>query len=211
MAANIGKARALRALADDTLEKDLLEDELEADDVPAHIREARMQQFREEMEALKLAKESGSGDLAEIEDEKKLFEITTSQPRVVCHFHHPDFRRCAIMNRHLRELARKHFTTKFVSLNVEQAPFLMTKLDVHVLPSVLCFMDGVVKDRLVGFEDLGNSDDFSTKMLESRMAKSGVITLEQTALAPRQTVFGFRKQGDRRRRDQDSSDDSDSD
>ena len=99
-------------------------------------------------------------------DEKQLFDVTTSQPRVVCHFYHPDFRRCAIMNKHLREIAPHHFTTKFVYLNAEKAPFLLERLKVHALPTVLCFVKGVVKDRIVGFEELGNSDDFPTKLLE---------------------------------------------
>jgi hypothetical protein len=41
----------------------------------------------------------------EIRDEKELFAITTSQPRVVCHFYHADFRTCAIMSKHLETLA----------------------------------------------------------------------------------------------------------
>lgn len=35
--------------------------------------------------------------------------------------------------------------------------------------------EGIAKDYIVGFTDLGNCDDFSTEMLEWRLAHSGVI------------------------------------
>jgi len=39
--------------------------------------------------------------------------MTTNTPRVVCHFMHEDFRRCAILNKHLAKMAANHYTTKF--------------------------------------------------------------------------------------------------
>jgi hypothetical protein len=93
-------------------------------------------------------------------------DITTTEKRVVCHFNHPDFRRCSIMSSHLEKLALQHYTTHFVQLEGSSAPFLAVKLKIDVLPSVLVFIDGVVKDRLIGFEELGNSDNFPTGMLE---------------------------------------------
>lgn len=101
--------------------------------------------------------------------EKELLDVTTKEDKVICHFFHPDFRRCSIMTNHLRELARRHYSVTFVQLEGSAAPFLAVKLKISVLPSVLVFMKGVVKDRLVGFEDLGNSDSFPTRMLEVRM------------------------------------------
>jgi hypothetical protein len=61
-------------------------------------------------------------------------------------------------------------------MNVESAPFLVTKLKIKVLPCVLSFIDGVSVDRIVGFEGLGyTSDNFTTKDLETRLLASGVI------------------------------------
>ena len=53
--------------------------------------------------------------------------------------------------------------------------FLVVKLGVKVLPCVLCFIDGIVIDRVVGFDDLGNQDTFQTEVLERRLLKAGVI------------------------------------
>jgi thioredoxin-like negative regulator of GroEL len=73
-------------------------------------------------------------------------------------------------------LAKKHFDTRFLKMNVENAPFLVTKLKIQVLPCVLAFIDGVSVDRIVGFEGLGYTQDtFTTKDLEARLLASGVV------------------------------------
>jgi hypothetical protein len=61
-------------------------------------------------------------------------------------------------------------------MNVENAPFLVTRLKIQVLPCVLAFVDGANVDRIVGFEGLGyNQDTFTTKDLEGRLLTSGVV------------------------------------
>eukprot|EP00730_Choanoeca_flexa_P015333 TRINITY_DN7020_c0_g1_i2.p1 TRINITY_DN7020_c0_g1~~TRINITY_DN7020_c0_g1_i2.p1 ORF type:complete len:204 (+),score=50.63 TRINITY_DN7020_c0_g1_i2:58-669(+) len=191
MATNIDTEAARAALEDTTLQEELLEDELDEYDVPAHIREARMAAFAKQMAAVKEAKELGGGELTVLEDEKQLFHITTTVPRVICHFFHPDFRRCAIMTSHLRDLAKRHFTTRFVAVNGETAPFLAQKLKITELPTVLCFIDGVVKEKIVGFEVLGNSDNFTTKELELRLSMSKVISIGQASIpSANGSIFG---------------------
>jgi hypothetical protein len=66
-------------------------------------------------------------------------------------------------------------------MNVENSPFLVTKLKVQVLPCVLAFVNGVSVDRIVGFEGLGYTQDtFTTKDLEARLLGSGVIQRAKT-------------------------------
>lgn len=66
-------------------------------------------------------------------------------------------------------------------MNVENAPFLVTKLKVQVLPCVLAFINGVSADRIVGFEGLGYSEDsFTTRDLEARLLKVGVLVRAKT-------------------------------
>jgi thioredoxin-like negative regulator of GroEL len=48
-------------------------------------------------------------------------------------------------------------------------------LQVQVLPTIICFIDGVAVDRMVGFEDLGNKDDFRTVALSRRLIRSGCL------------------------------------
>lgn len=44
-----------------------------------------------------------------------------------------------------------------------------------MLPTIICFIDGVAVDRVVGFEDMGNKDDFPEIALTRRIIKSGAI------------------------------------
>lgn len=80
----------------------------------------------------------------------------------------------------MQTLAPKHFDTRFVKINVENAPFLVTKLKVQVLPCVIAFVDGISVDRIVGFEGLGQGDRFATKDLESRLLRAGVLVRAKT-------------------------------
>lgn len=49
--------------------------------------------------------------------------------------------------RPIKLLAPKYFATKFVKVFVENIPWLVEKLGIKVLPCVICFIDGVTKDR----------------------------------------------------------------
>lgn len=44
-----------------------------------------------------------------------------------------------------------------------------------MLPCVIMFHDGVARDRIAGFDDLGGTRDFETSALEGLMLKDGVI------------------------------------
>jgi len=149
--------------------------EEEDDHTFSALREQRIQQLHSELSRAKQMKESGSGTFIEIKDEKGLMDITTSTKCVVVHFFKTDFGRCGVMDRHLDVLAPKHFDTRFLKINVDNAPFLVTKLKVQVLPCVIAFIDGVGVDRIVGFEGLGHGDNFTSKDLEARLLGAGVL------------------------------------
>ncbi|EMD40789.1 phosducin like protein [Gelatoporia subvermispora B] len=155
-----------------------LEAEIENDSDIA-LRERGLEKIKRDMEALKQMRQSGHGRYDEIIDEKEVVRISANEPRCVIHFYHSNFKRCEIMDKHLGSLAPKYFNTRFLRVFVENVPWLVEKLGVKVLPCVVCFIDGVSKDRLIGFEDLGNKDYFETATLEWRLMNSGVIQKEQ--------------------------------
>jgi hypothetical protein len=43
------------------------------------------------------------------------------------------------------------------------------------LNDIEIYRDGVATERLVGFQDLGGRDDFSTKVLENWLLKKGAL------------------------------------
>lgn len=91
--------------------------------------------------------------------------------------------RCRILDKHLAILAKKHVETKFIKLNVEKAPFLVERLRIKVIPTLALVIDGKTKDYVVGFSDLGNTDEFSTEMLEWRLGCGNVIDYRWDRLA----------------------------
>ncbi|KAK6922673.1 hypothetical protein RJ641_010977, partial [Dillenia turbinata] len=91
-----------------------------------------------------------------------------------------------------RSLAPRHIDTKFIKLDAENALFSVTKLAIKTLPCVVIFRYryrprsnycifhisgvGIAMDRIVGFQDVGGKDDFTTKVFESLLIKKGIIS-----------------------------------
>lgn len=178
-------------------------EELENEEIPAHIREARLQTLKQQANQFRDMHEKGYGRYSEINDEKAVLDLTTGEEKCVVHFYHEDFRRCAIMDTHLKTLTEQYFETKFARINVDKAKFLVERLKIRILPAVLCFKKGIVVDRIVGFDELGGSDSFPTSVLEKRLGRAGVIEYHEDE-PEKKTIFGF---SDSKHNKDDSSDD----
>ncbi|KLO14948.1 thioredoxin-like protein [Schizopora paradoxa] len=141
----------------------------------AALREQRLEELQQEMRIVKDMKDQNFGKLTEMKDEKEVLKTSASEKRCVIHFYHHDFKRCQIMNDSLAAIAPKYFNTRFLRVFVENVPWLVEKLQIKILPCVICFIDGVAKDRLIGFEALGNSETFEIAALELQLQTIGVI------------------------------------
>jgi thioredoxin-like negative regulator of GroEL len=76
----------------------------------------------------------------------------------------------------IQSLAQSHYEARFLKINVENCPFLVTRLGVQVLPCVIAFIDGVGADRIIGFEGLGHTEaTFTTRDLEVRLIRANVL------------------------------------
>ncbi|KAI9278209.1 thioredoxin-like protein [Phascolomyces articulosus] len=139
------------------------------------MRERRIKEIQQEFERREAMKDNSHGVFTEITNEKEFMNITTSSKYVVGHFFHDDFRRCKIMDTHLETLAKKHYQTRFVKINVSNCPFLVEKLAIRVLPCVMAWVDGYAQTKIVGFDDLGGTDGFSTALLELKLTNCGVL------------------------------------
>ncbi|KAF8351349.1 thioredoxin-like protein [Amanita rubescens] len=157
-----------------------LEAEIENDDNPA-LREKGLKVLKKELETMKEMQQNYHGSYTEITDEKEVVRVSAHEPRCVVHFYHPNFKRCEIMDKHLTTLATKYFRTRFFRVFVENVPWLVQRLAIKVLPCIICFVDGISKDRLIGFEELGNADSFATAVLETRLLSCGVLSRSLTA------------------------------
>jgi hypothetical protein len=139
------------------------------------FRESRAQKLAEELRAARpyadLDRPSKNVTrIPTLDSDEEVLKFTTRNDRCLVHFSHPDFRRCAVMDTHLRRLAGRHGgqnsaaaaaaaggteDVRFAQVDVRGAPFVVGKLGVKVLPCLIGFRDGVAVGRMVGFEGLG--------------------------------------------------------
>ncbi|KAH8395826.1 hypothetical protein KR215_004582 [Drosophila sulfurigaster] len=158
-------------------------DNLDTDDLKA-LREKRIQEMKKLNNKKQEWLRNGHGTYSELADEKEFFEVSKKSPNIVCHFYRDSTERCRIVDMHLKILAAKHIEAKFCKVNAEKSPFLTQRLRIKVIPTIALVKDSKTKDFIVGFTDLGNCDDFSTEMLEWRIAHSGAIEYKGDLLQP---------------------------
>uniref|UniRef100_A0A8C5GGN8 Thioredoxin domain-containing protein 9 n=1 Tax=Gouania willdenowi TaxID=441366 RepID=A0A8C5GGN8_GOUWI len=148
--------------------------ELDEDDLE-RLKERRLEALKKAQKQKQEWLSKGHGEYGEIPSEKDFFGEVKDSKNVVCHFYRSSTFRCKILDKHLAILAKKHLETKFIKLNVEKAPFLSERLRIKVIPTLALIVDGKTKDYVAGFTELGNTDDFTTEMLEWRLGRSDVI------------------------------------
>lgn len=159
----------------------------------------------------------GHGTYTEVPGEKEFFTECKKSKKVVCHFYRDSTMRCKIVDKHMEILARKHIETRFLKINAEKSPFLTERLNITVLPTLALILDGKTKDYVVGFNDLGGTDDFPTEMLEWRLGCAAVIdysgNLSEPPVAnkPKSNLLGPKSKKIIRGRDYDEDSDSDMD
>ena len=156
------------------------DDDMEEDAEYRKYREKRMAEIKAFKQEAVENKAKGHGEYREI-DETEFLPTVTKARNVVCHFYHRDFERCKIIDEHLKKLCIEHVEAKFVKIDAEKALFFVGKLLIKVLPTIVCFIDGVAVDRVVGFEELGARDDFPTLMLARRLVESKVLQAKKKA------------------------------
>ncbi|KAL7189303.1 hypothetical protein ACSBR1_039031 [Camellia fascicularis] len=158
-------------------------DRLDLDDIDV-LRERRLQQMKNMAEKRSRWIALGHGEYSEIPIEKDFFSVVKASDRVVCHFYRENWP-CKVMDKHLSILAKQHIETRFVKIHAEKSPFLVEKLKIVVLPTLALIKSTKVDDYVVGFNELGGTDEFSTEELEERLAKAQVVFFEgESSLNP---------------------------
>ncbi len=158
-------------------------DKMDEDDLET-LRQKRIQQMKKAQDQKKEWMQLGHGKYEEIPEEKEFFDVSKKSKNVVCHFYRDSTFRCKIVDKHLELLAPKHIECRFVKINAEKCPFLTQRLKIRVIPTLLITREAKTVDYIVGFDDLGGTDEFSTEMLEWRIAKADVINYSGDLLTP---------------------------
>lgn len=157
---------------------DFDDDEFMDDKVIADLQQKRLEDLKKRHALEMQFHKQGHGEYREITEEDFLKEVCGSQ-WVVVHFFHREFFRCKIVDKHLRIIAAKHLSCKWLTLDAEKAPFFISKLAIRMLPTVIVFKDGVVHDQFAGFDELGGKDEFRTEVMEHWFSKAGCVKMKK--------------------------------
>lgn len=145
------------------------EDELER--IRAERRDSMMKKHKEDQEN----RARGHGSYVEITDEREFFEAAKKSKRVICHFSRPATWRCDIVDKHLHILAKKHVETRMIKINAEKAPYLCEKLRIMMLPTIVLIKDGKTDHSIIGFDEFGGHDEFSTEDMREILCQWDII------------------------------------
>ena len=152
-------------------------EKMEEDDFEA-LRRQRMERLKA-VSAQKAAwKAAGHGEYQELHDQKQFFDELKKSERTVVHFYRGSTTRCEIVDMHLAKLARRHIETRFVKVNAEKSPFLVERLKIWALPTMVLVKDGKTEHSIIGFDELGGKDDFPTAVLQEVLLAHQVVLEE---------------------------------
>jgi len=160
------------------VDDDFDEDEFLDDKELMDLQQKRLADMQKKFALEKQFQRQGHGEYREIAEEDFLKEVCGSQ-WVVVHFYHKEFFRCKIVDKHLRIIAQKHLSCKFLTLDAEKAPFFISKLAIQMLPTVIVFKDGVVDSQFSGFDEMGGKDEFRTEVMEHWLSKAGCVIMKK--------------------------------
>ena len=133
----------------------------------------RKEELQNEFNLQKEGLEHNHGRLLEIEEAVFLDSIRQSE-LVVCHFFHPEFNTCKVLDDILEKLASIHLKVRFIKINALGAGFFVNKLKIRTLPTLCVFDNGILKKKFLGFDEFGG-DKPSAELLQIALAKTGII------------------------------------
>mmetsp|Transcript_30854 Transcript_30854/g.31399 ORF Transcript_30854/g.31399 Transcript_30854/m.31399 type:complete len:226 (+) Transcript_30854:151-828(+) len=142
------------------------------------LRQKRKQNLIKQMKQQEEWKQIGHGRVMEIADTKEFFAVAKRSPRIVAHFYRGITPRCEIVDAHFQRLAPRHLETLFVKIDAEKHPFLVERLNIIVLPTLTLIINGKTEHAIIGFDEFGGIDDFSTEDMAFVLAKHKVLNYE---------------------------------
>ncbi|CAE7726045.1 unnamed protein product, partial [Symbiodinium microadriaticum] len=151
---------------------------LDEDDFEA-LRERRRVALQQRIRQEQDWKQLGHGRYLDLgTDPKEFFNAAKKSARMVVHFYRGVTPRCEIVDAHFEKLAPKHLETRFVKIDAEKSPFLVERLGIILLPTIVLIKDGKTEHSLRGFDELGGTDDFSTDDMAYVLSTHGVLNFE---------------------------------
>merc|ERR1719199_1976447 len=111
--------------------------------------------------------DQGHGSFSKISDQKDFFGVSKQSKKVVVLFTRDANKYGQVMKEHMAAL--------FVWVDAENAPFITEKLNVWMLPTIVCIEDNKVKCQHNGLNEIDGSGRYSSGMLEYLLHADGML------------------------------------
>jgi hypothetical protein len=132
----------------------------------ARIRRQRIEQMKEAAVEKEQWRRNDHGVLTTVSDQKEFFDACKKSKRVVCLFFRDSNKWCDVLSNHMQVLAEKHMEAKFLKVNAENSPFLVERLNVWMMPTIVCCKEGKVHRQFNGLDEIDPTGKFETASLE---------------------------------------------
>ena len=163
---------------EEALDQELHELEGMDDDDLERMREQRLRQMKKMHQQKIQLKRLGHGTYTEVHNEREFFEAGKKSKLVACHFYRPTTKHCLVVDKHFQKLCKKHIGCRFIKINAEKSPYLCEKLNIWMMPSIVLIKNRKTEHTIVGFDELGGTDKFTSYDMSCVLAKHGMVELD---------------------------------
>jgi len=153
---------SVEAAVDQELEK---ASNLDEDDY-ARIRAKRFAEMKKKQEQAQMNRHNGHGSLTKIVDQQEFFAAAKNSERLICIFNRNSNKWGKNMIDHCELLAQRHLEARFVWVDAENAPFLTDRLNIYMLPTIVCVKDNKVHKQHNGLDEIDGTGKYTSGMLE---------------------------------------------
>jgi len=136
------------------------------DDDYARIKAKRMAEMKKKAQMQEMNRHNGHGTLTKISDQQEFFGAAKQSERLVCIFNRNSNKWGKVMLEHCELLAQRHLEARFVWVDAENAPFLTDRLNIYMLPTIVCVKDNKVHKQHNGLDEIDGSGRYTSGMLE---------------------------------------------
>lgn len=152
--------------------QNMKEDDLEA------LRARRRQNMMKEQEKNRQLRSFGHGQYDELPNQEEFFAAVKKSTQMVVHFYRGSTERCKIVDARIAELVPRFIKTRFCKIDAEKAPFLVERLNIFMMPTLLLVKDCATVHQIRGFDELGGTDEFSADYLAYVLSGHGVCNYD---------------------------------
>merc|ERR1719482_89063 len=118
---------------------------------------------------------NGHGRLMKISDQQEFFGAAKVSSRLVVIFTRNSNKYGKAMLEHAELLAGKHLEARFIWVDAENAPFLTDRLNIYMLPTIVCIKDNKVDKQHNGLNEIDGSGKYTTGTLEYLLHVDGIL------------------------------------